>query len=55
MELGTQIIFFDRSAVRLKDNVWIEDDRYMTLRLDESEAGRFLAEIEETARRAAKQ
>jgi hypothetical protein len=51
MEQSRLIIFSDRSAVRLEDNIWVKDDRYDPENISKSEAGQFLADIFETAAR----
>jgi hypothetical protein len=51
MELGSQIIFVDRSAVKFDGNGWVKDELYGFDLANETEANRFLAECIETAKR----
>jgi hypothetical protein len=49
MELGSQIIFVDRSAVKFDGNGWVKDERYQIEAAGETEADRFLEGLNETA------
>jgi hypothetical protein len=49
MELGSEIIFQDRSAVRFDGTTWVKDDRYKPEAVLKTEADQFLAAMERTA------